>query len=268
MRATWGVLLLGLAGCGGGGAEVEGAFAPGTVADRVSVAGSGAVAEADSAGFRVDGLAPGPVRLRLLLEDDTVGVLHLSALRAGSRLRLEGLRVDAATGLAFPRAVRLEGAETVTVNGIRLASEARIPRRADLAGTVLGWAPGAGALLLRPDDPDLPDLRVLVVPATEVVEDGGAPADASALAPGDSLRLEGRRDGAYVVATRLVLAGSDAARDEEEDEEDDAATAARAPSAAPAVRPAPAAPAVEAREPGRGNQGRGKGKEKGKGRGG
>jgi hypothetical protein len=266
MRATWWGLLLGLGGCGGGGAEVEAAFAPGTFADRVTVAESGAAEAADSAGFRLEGLAPGPARLHLLHSGDTVGRIQLAALRAGARLRLDGLRVDAASGLAFPRTVRLEGAETVSVNGIRLAAEERIPRRADLAGAVLGWAPEAGALLFRPDDPGLPDLRVLVVPATEVVEDGGAPADASDLAAGDSLHLEGRREGPYVVATRLVLATGDAAREEEEyGDEVDEEPAARAPAASPDVRRPPAAAAAEGRERGRGNRGRGKGKEKGRG---
>lgn len=265
------VVVLGLAGCGGGGAVVEAAFAPGTVVDAVSVAESGRAEAADSAGFRLAGLTPGPARLRLVRGGDTVGLLQVAALPAGSRLRLEHLRVDPATGLAFPRAAELEGAATLTLNGVRFGSAERAPRRPDLAGTVLGWTPGTGALLLRPADGTLPDLRVLVVPATAVVDAAGDAAGASALAAGDSVHLVGRREGAYVVAERLVVpaAAPRAAvpppgrAEPAAAELRPAAPAARraAPPAAPAARPVARPPPERERErgPERG-KGRGKGK--------
>ena len=280
MHMRWGMLLAGLAaGCGGGGrATVEAAFAPGASGgvDAVSVAESGRSEGADSAGFRLTGLTPGPARLRLLRGGDTVGILQVAALPAGARLRLHGLRVDPPSGLAFPASVELDGARTVTVNGVRMGSAARIPRRVDLRGAVLGWSAEAGALLLRPDDPGIPDLRVLVTTATEVVGTDGGGADPAGIAVGDTVRVEGRREDPYVSASRLVLPTRIATVEQERDAEEagevePAPSASRASSppaavaapAAAAPRPAPPAAAVEERGPGQG-RGRGKGKAKGR----
>lgn len=261
MRTWAAVLLAGLGGCGGGGAAVEAAFAPGFRADAVSVAESGRTETADSAGFRLAGLTPGPARIRLLAGGDTVGVLQLAALPAGARLVLHGLRTDPATGLAFPRTIELDGADVVTVNGVRMAPEGRVPRRVEVAAAVLGASAGAGALLLRPDDARLPDLRVAVVAETEVVGTDGGGADLRSLAPGDSVRLTGRREGAYVVAERLVLPTRIAARP------DAAGEAAPAPAAAaPAAAASPSRPAAEPRRGPPEERGRGRGKGKGKGR--
>jgi hypothetical protein len=273
MRTVTAVLLAGVGGCGGGGdASVEAAFAPGFAADAVSVAESGRSERADSAGFLLDGLTPGPARIRLVLDGDTVGVLQIAALPAGARLVLHGLRADPATGLAFPRSIELRGADLVTVNGVRMAPEGRVPRRVDLDATVLGVAVAAGAVLLRPGDAGLPDLRVALLPASEVVHPDGATADLATLAAGDSVRITGRREGAYVVAERLVLPARLASAS------DEPAEAVARESARPAVpvaaRPAaasdpPSRPAARPeRERGRpDNPGRGRGKAKGRERG-
>ena len=167
---------LALAACGGGedGAAVEGTFAPGFAPTGVWVVESERSEPADSAGFRLADLTPGPVSLRLMSGSDTAAVLNLSGLAPGAWLRLEGLRVDRESGMAFPRTVQLDGGEMVTVNGLRMAPAGRIPREVDVRGAVLAWSSDAGALLVRPDEARLPDLRVVVGMATEVVgEDGG-----------------------------------------------------------------------------------------------
>jgi hypothetical protein len=274
MRIRWMAFLLAASGCGGGGAALEAAFAPGTGVDGVSVAESGAVAAADSAGFHLSGLTPGPARVRLLAGGDTVGVLEFAALPSGARVRLDGLRIDPATGLAFPHAVELRGAETLVVNGVRLAPEGRVPRRPEVQGAVLAWSPGTGALLLRPDDAALPDLRVLVVPGTAIVGSDGGDADASGLAPGAAVQLEGTREGAYVLANRLVLrtrltedspAVPEAEPPAPSGDPGSTAPAAAAPAAPPAAAPRPAAPPAAERDRGKG-RGNAKGKGKGKGR--
>lgn len=266
------MLLVGLGGCGGGGAAVEASFAVGTEVDAVSVAESGRSESADSAGFALADLSPGPARIRLVRGGDTVGLLQL-AVAAGARMRLRGLAIDPASGLAFPRSVELDGAETLSLNGLRFAPEGRIPRRPELPGTVLAWSPEAGALLLRPDDDRLPDLRVVVLPETEVVGTDGGGADAGSIAAGDSLRVEGRREGGYVIAERLVLPTRTGERtpppasplDDADGEGDDAG--APRPSAAPAAAPPPPA-AERERDRGRdGERGRGKGPKKERGRG-
>jgi hypothetical protein len=205
MRIT--IAAIALTACGGGadGAVVEATFAPGLGADGVWVVESERRERADSSGFQLADLTPGPVSIRLLRGDDTAAVLNVTGLAAGATLRLQGLRVDGDSRLAFPRTVELDGADMVTVNGLRMASEGRIPRQVDVRGAVLAWSSDVGALLVRPDDAGMPDLRVVVGPSTEVVGTDGGGADRVAIRPGDSIRVEGRRDEGYVAASRITL---------------------------------------------------------------
>jgi hypothetical protein len=207
MRMRILVSALVLAACGGGadGAVVEGTFGPGLQADGVWVVESERGARADSSGFRLEELTPGPVSIRLTRGGDTAAVLNVSGLPDGARLRLQGLRVDGDSRFAFPRSVELDGADVVTVNGMRLAPDGRVPREVDVQGAVLAWSSDIGALLVRPADARMPDLRVVVGMATEVVGTDGGGADPVNIRPGDSIRVEGRADEGYVVATRLTL---------------------------------------------------------------
>jgi hypothetical protein len=199
-------LVLALAACrGGDGATVEGTFAPGLSPTGVWVVESERGERADSAGFRLADVTPGPVSLRLLSGSDTAGVLNLSGLEAGARVRLRDLRVDPQSGFAFPRQVELDGAPVVTVNGLRMGPASRVPREVDVRGTVLGWSSDVGAMLVRPDDARIPDLRVFVGMATDVVGEDGGGADPIAIQPGDSVRVEGRSDQGYVVASRITV---------------------------------------------------------------
>lgn len=201
------IAALALAACGGGGegAVVEGTFAPGLAADGVWVMESERRERADSSGFRVAELTPGPMTLRLLNGSDTAAMLNVSGLPAGARLRLEGLRVDGDSRFAFPRTVELDGADVVTVNGLRVGSPGRIPREVDVRGAVLAWSSDAGALLVRPEDARMPDLRVVVGMSTQVVGTDGGGADPVNIRPGDSVRVEGRSDEGYVVASRITV---------------------------------------------------------------
>ena len=207
MRIQWMVPALALAACGGGddGAVVEGTFDPGLAATGVWVVESERSEPADSTGFRLADLTPGPASLRLMRGSDTAAALNLSGLGPGTRVRLQDLRVDGQSGLAFPRSVELDGAPVVTVNGLRMAPAGRVPREVDVRGAVLAWSSDMGALLLRPADARRPDLRVVVGRATQVVGTDGGGADATTLEPGDSLRVEGRFEEGYVLATRLTL---------------------------------------------------------------
>ncbi|HEX6912889.1 MAG TPA: hypothetical protein VF142_20945 [Longimicrobium sp.] len=287
MRIRILVPALALAACGGGGdgAVVEGTFAPGMAADGVWVVESRRGERADSSGFRLADLTPGPVSLRLLRGEDTAAVLNVASLPDGARLRLEGLRVDGDSRYAFPRRVELDGADVVTVNGVRLAPDGRVPRDVDERGAVLGWSSDVGALLVRPANARLPDLRVVVGMATEIVGTDGGGANPVNLRPGDTIRVEGRVDEGYVVATRITmptriggaesLGDADAAPSSDDDDRDadaddgDRADAGGRGSAGPAPAPIPVAraPAVRSDDrPGRGNA-RGRGEERGKGRG-
>lgn len=279
-----------LAACGGGedGAAVEGTFAPGLAPTGVWVVESERSEPADSAGFRLADLTPGPVSLRLMDGSDTAAVLNLSGLAPGARVRLEGLRVDRESGMAFPRTVQLDGGDVVTVNGLRMAPASRVPREVDVHGAVLAWSSEHGALLVRPDEARLPDLRVVVGLATQVVGEDGGGADATMLEPGDSVRVEGRSDNGYVVAARLTVptriaregdgGAGDAADDDDGDngDDDEAGAVTRIPRGGSAT-PAPAL--VDERSRGRDDArgrddgharehpGRGRGQAKGKGKG-
>ena len=284
MRIRWMVPALGLAACGGGdeGAAVEGTFAPALSASGVWVVESERSEPADSAGFRVADLTPGPASLRLMRGSDTAATLNLSGLGPGTRVRLQELRVDSRSGFAFPRSVEVDGAPVVIVNGLRMAPAGRVPREVDVRAAVLGWSPDAGALLVRPDDARLPDLRVVVGMATEVVGTDGGGADATTLQPGDSIQVEGRSEEGYVIATRLTLptrigeaeqtggGGGDAAADEEsgdggDDDRGEVSAVSRIPRGGSATPP-PRIIGDRGRGAERGG-GRGRGEAKGKGKG-
>lgn len=295
------VLLASLAACGGDeGATVAGNFAPGAGSPTsVWVVEAERSAGADTAGFSIADLVPGPASMRLMRGSDTAGVLNVGSLPTGSKLMLHGLRVDEASGLAFPRSIELDGADAVVVNGIRMAPEGRVPENVDAGGAVLGWAPEAGAMLLRPQNAALPDLRVIVGPTTELVGMDGGQAAASAITPGDSVQVQGRFENGYVLASRITipsrvaatdlpgLAPSDEGADDEQESTASAAgasggaasraasttTSTAAPRSSPVVRgepPARAPARVRDALPGRErkeNRGRGNGGGNGKGKG-
>jgi hypothetical protein len=281
MRIMFSALALAACGGGGDGAVVEGTFAPGLDADGVWVVESERRENADSSGFRVADLTPGPVTLRLMRGADTAALLNVSGLPAGARLHLQELRVDGDSRYAFPRAVELDGADVVTVNGMRLAPAGRIPREVDVRGAVLGWSSDVGALLVRPEDARMPDLRVVVGVATQVVGTDGGGADPVNIRPGDSVRVEGRSDEGYVVASRITVptrigaaavleADSDAREGDDGDPDSGDDDGARAASggggtAVPVAR-APVVRADERRGRGSGS-GRARGEERGRGKG-
>jgi hypothetical protein len=299
------VLLASLAACGGEeGATVAGNFAPGAGSPTsVWVVEAERSADADTAGFSIADLVAGPASMRLMRGSDTAGVLNVGSLPSGSKLTLHGLRVDEASGLAFPRSVELDGADAVVVNGIRMAPEGRVPENVDAGGAVLGWAPEPGAMLLRPQNASLPDLRVIVGPTTELVGTDGGQAAASAITPGDSVQVEGRFENGYVLASRITipsriadtdlpgLAPTDEGADGEPDDEGESTASSSTPAsgdgAGRAATPAPAAaprssPVVRSEAPARAparvrdappgrerneNRGRGRGNSGGNGKG-
>lgn len=283
-----------LAACGGGaeGIAVQGDFAPGgTPPGSVFAMEAGVDTEVRDEAFEIDGLATSPISLRLLQSGDTVGRIDITDLPAGSRAVLHELRTDARSGRAFPSTVELTGAQSVTVNGIRMMNEGALPATVDADGVVLAASGDRRALLVRPADEQLPDLRVVVTPVTAVVTSDSLAADISTLSIGDSVRVGGNRERGFVVANRLTLpltsaaptVSSAAGEDEPDDEVRSASSGSGASSSeparsstteAPARSPAPAtvtrAPAptvrVAPRERGRG-QGRDRARERGAGNG-
>lgn len=196
------------AGCGGdeGRVAIRGAFADAAQAPTsVFAVEAEREAEVKNGAFAFRGLSAGPVTLRLVHGADTVGVLALSSLPAGAVVDLRGLRVDSATHLAFADGVGLTGPEAVTANGLRITDAARLPAQVDAHGTVLAVSDDRDALLLRPDDPALADLRVVVGASVETVTPDGDPVEGVRISRGDSLRVIGRSDQGFVVAEKLVV---------------------------------------------------------------
>ncbi|HEX8671424.1 MAG TPA: hypothetical protein VF710_06020 [Longimicrobium sp.] len=285
-----------LAACGGDaeGIAVQGDFAPGgTLPGRVFAVEAAVGTEVSDDGFKLDGLATSPISLRLVQTGDTVGRIDIADLPAGSRAVLHGLRTDTRSGRAFPSTVELTGAQSVTVNGIRMMNEGAIPSTVDADAVVLAASADRRALLVRPANEQLPDLRVVVTPVTAVVTRDSLAADISTLSIGDSVRVGGKRKRGFIVADRLTLAldsaaptGSSADGEDEPSDTDRSTTtsgstrsssapARSSTSEAPAARsPAPAvvtrapAPTVRAapQERGRG-QGRARARERGAGNG-
>lgn len=197
-----------LAACGGAAdrVSIRGDFADSASAPTlVRAVEAEREVEVKGGAFELRDLAAGPATLRLVRGGDTAGVLALDNAPAGAAVVLHGLRTDARSGRAFPRAVELTGADLLVVNGVRMAGDARIPAEVDAHGAVLALAEERDALLFRPDDASLPDLRVVLGLGTEAVTPDGDPANLAALARGDSVRVKGRADHGFVVAERLTL---------------------------------------------------------------
>jgi len=261
-------------GCGpGGGAVVRGDF-PDSAAAPASVLAVEAGLDAPVAGgaFAVAGLSPGPATLHLVRDGDTVGTVSIHNLPAGAEVSLRRLRTDPASGLAFPGELALRGARLVVVNGLRMGASDAVRGQVDEPGVVLARSAAGDALLLRPDDPELPDLRVVLTPATDVVTADGDPVQLVGLAAGDSVRVQGPAEGGFVMAARLVVPRRLAlvVGDTGEEPPPQVQTRSGGGAAAPAP-PAPAPrPAVRVRDAVRERPegGRGRGRDQGRGGGG
>ncbi len=272
-----------LAACGGGAPGAGGATVRGTLrADPLSadgdtlyvrVAGDSERVPVLRGAFVLPGVGPGPATLRFARGGDSVARMEVGELPEGASLEIRGIRLDGDGGLAFPASVGLDGAATVTVNGLRYAARP-LPAQVRADGTVLAASDAGDALLVRPADESLPDLRVVVGPLTETTTPDGDPVPAGELARGDSVRVEGRTDGPYVVAGRIVAPRSLALREAGEVSGGAGGGEAASPDATPpavaAAAPAPGG-GVRGEEPAGRDDSRGRddarGRDDGRGRG-
>src|SRR3954449_8491893 len=241
------LLMVGLAACGGAAdrVSIRGDFADSASAPEVVRAVEAArEAEVKGGAFELGGLTAGPATLRLVRGAGSAGTLALDNAPAGTSVMLHGLRTDARSGRAFPRSVELTGVDVLQVNGVRMANDVALPAQVDAHGAILALTAERDALLFRPDDAALPDLRVVVGLATETVTPQGAPVDVASLARGDSVRVKGRADHVFVVAERLTVSRRVALNAAPSPERVAGPAAPRA-----STEPAPAAPAPVAAAP-------------------
>jgi hypothetical protein len=269
-----------LAACGGGGERVS---IRGSFADTAAVPTAVFAVEAERqvevkrGTFELRGLSAGPVTLRLVRGVDTVATVALHNVPAGTELQLNGLQTDAETGRAFPRSVGLNGPPVLLVNNLRMGRDDAVPAQVDARGLVLAATDDRAALLVRPSDAAVPDLRVVVGLSTATVRPDSTVVEPSAVRTGDSVRVEGRTDGGFMVATRLTVWRADAAAVRSEAPVEALAAAPeprRAAVSAPVASRAPATASVPVRvsreirrQIGRAQRGGGAGRGRGGGKG-
>jgi hypothetical protein len=157
--------------------------------------------------------------------------------------------------------VELSGARVVRVNGIRMMNPDALPGSVDAPGVVLAASSDRSALLVRPADDQLPDLRVVVTPTTTIINSDSLAADLRELSVGDSVHVHGPTERGFLVSDRITILRaspastvSSAPREERRD----------APVVAPVVRTSAPAVRRERQREERG-KGRGKGNKKDKG---
>jgi len=233
------MILPALAACGGGGERVSirGSFADtALVPTAVFAVEAERQVEVKRGGFDLRDLSAGPVTLRLVRGVDTVGTVALHNVPAGTSVDLTGLETDGLTGRAFPRSVSLSGSPVLLVNNLRMGRGDAVPAEVDARGLVLAASDDRAALLVRPADAAMPDLRVVMGLATETMAPDSAPFELAGVRAGDSVRVVGRADGGFVVATRLVVWRPAATAMREE------ASASPEPRRAASSRPSPSSP--------------------------
>jgi hypothetical protein len=266
------VTLVCLAACGGGDAVVRGDFGDDVASglhDAWAVGREGRAEIADGR-FELRGVAPGMVDVRLGGGDAERGRILIQDLPSGAELTLHAIQVDPRSGLATPARIELSGGDVITINGIRMAAPGRLRGRVREDATVLALSASGGALLARAHDERLPDLRVVVTEATDVVTPDGDPAPLDRLRAGDSIRVEGSAQEGYVIASRVVVPRRSATRSAtpEGRQSPDAAQREQPPAQRPASTAPAAAGGSEARprpprdERGRGREGRGRGRDR------
>jgi hypothetical protein len=194
--------------CGEDTLTVRGSLLPGSAATDVYVVGQPLRAPVESDSFVIGGV-PGELAVLEFAEDgNRLGRMRIERW-TGSELDLRGIWID--DGIAFASTV--EGDGSATVNALRMAPESALPGTLSAAVSVLAVAPEGDALIVRPDDGELPDLRVVLTPGTSIETAGGYPAEVD-FRFGDSLRIEGASEGGYVVANTVVVLWA-ASREEE-----------------------------------------------------
>ena len=218
-----------LAACSKPETRVRGTLAAGAGGDAlfVWVADGSHPARALVDTFSFSGIAPGAVDLRIGAGREEIARMEIRDLPAGALLSLERIRLDRRRDRAIPAAIRLKGAEWVTINGLRMADPARLAGSLDATGIVLALSGREDALLLRPENGELPDLPVVVTPATRVVDEAGEEASLDRASDGDRLRVEGKTTSGYLYAERITVladpeepsAPSERGAEEREDED-------------------------------------------------
>jgi hypothetical protein len=203
VRTAAPLLLALVAGCGAAPVTIQGTVADDVRADSVWHFGGHARAALVADTFRLESLRGETVDLRFTGGDGLHARMEISDVRPGARVRLRGIWID--DDVAHASGVALEGTDAVTINGIRMGDPTQLPAEVAADGLVLAASGSGDALLVRPLDRGLPDLRVVATPATDVRTADGDPIDRDGARAGDTVRVVGATHAGYLVASELVL---------------------------------------------------------------
>lgn len=221
-------LLVSLSACGTDAVTLRGELHPDARDDAGAAwaVGHGERVPLEDGTFSLPDLPQGPVDVGIAFGDE-VAHLTLADLPEGGEVVLHRIRREG--DRAFPASVTLGGSPYVTVNGVRMGAADELPDRVEQDATLLALGEDADALLVRPSGDALQDLRVIVVPATDVVTPDGDPIDLDRLSFGDTLRVVGPTRSGYVVAERIVVPRRLGLAGDAEADRDSRAAAAPAP---------------------------------------
>lgn len=193
--------------CGDDTFTVRGFLDPESSATEVFVVGQPLRARIEADSFVIGGVSGDRVELEFAEEGDRRGRMRIERWSVDD-IALRGIWFE--DGVAFASGLTGEGA--ATVNGLRMAGEGELPRTVSISGTVLAASRSGDALIVRPHDERMPDLRVVVTPGTSIESEAGEAAEAD-FEFGDTLQVEGTTELGYVVATALVVRSPPAAEE-------------------------------------------------------
>ena len=171
--------------------------------------------------FRVEGPARDTLDLQFSTSDGETGRMRILGLPGGSDLTLDGIWFEGGIAFAMDAAT---GNATVHINGLRMGSLAGVSEGESIGGTVLALDEDERALIIRPADGGLPDLRIVISDATAVEGAENIPSTLERLQFGDSITVAGEVEGRYLLASRVIVPvsrSSEAISEEVEEREEE-----------------------------------------------
>ncbi|MBA2671795.1 MAG: hypothetical protein H0U67_15620 [Gemmatimonadetes bacterium] len=205
----WATMVL-TAGCGGRESTLSGTLAEGEDVTHVWVVGGTERTAVVNDSFHISRITGDPVEILFARGEREAGRMELRDIPRGTQLSLRGIAVD--DMLAFPASIVGDDDVIVSVNGVRLGTPGSIPGSVDGWTTLLSRSRSGDALLVRPDGDRLPDLRVVTTPGTEIRTEDGDPTSLERTDFGDSIRIVGKREAGFVIATLVEIRRSRADR--------------------------------------------------------
>jgi hypothetical protein len=213
MRILAVFLLVVLCGCESETTVIEGTLLDPEAATHVQVGDVGELAVVEAGTFTLGAIPGDSAELRFVKNGREIGTVQLNGLLGGHHLALEGIYFDEERG--FPSTIEFEGKGPLVVNGLRMAAPHQLSETIATDGTLLASSSTGDAIVVRPLDEAMPDLRVVIVPATSVRRTDERPVSLRNLDFGDSLRVVGSVTDGYVIASEVLVSAPAEQPDEE-----------------------------------------------------